>query len=427
MTAEIAILNKHGVALAADSAVSIGERKVYNSANKLFALSKKHPVGIMIYGSAEFMGTPWETIIKYYRGRHLKDQSFARLQDYADDFVEFLRTTEIFPSSAESRFISHVFDGVCEAARNSVIKAVDDATKTEAISPDRVIELLKEVLLQIRSHTDSITQSVHLSEDTRTQIIDHHMDRLLQIAAHRFERIPLDDADMSSLLKSFLSCLGTIDLSNEHHTGVVIAGFGEDEIFPHIESFLVQGRACGYLKMEHQPTPDTDEGVAVIKPFAQREMVDMFMRGADPACISTLVKSFQDILEELPTLIIDKYNFAGGDEAKITAIRDDLDKLGTNLAEKFQRFQSEQFVDPVLSSVGSLPLDELASMAESLVNLTSFKRKVTMVQESVGGPIDVAVISKGDGFIWIKRKHYFAPELNHHYFANATRNPHDPH
>jgi hypothetical protein len=28
------------------------------------------------------------------------------------------------------------------------------------------------------------------------------------------------------------------------------------------------------------------------------------------------------------------------------------------------------------------------------------------------------VISKGDGFIWIKRKHYFDPALNYHFFAN---------
>ena len=36
----------------------------------------------------------------------------------------------------------------------------------------------------------------------------------------------------------------------------------------------------------------------------------------------------------------------------------------------------------------------------------------------VGGPIDVAVISKGDGFVWIKRKHYFKAELNLHFLDN---------
>ena len=65
--------------------------------------------------------------------------------------------------------------------------------------------------------------------------------------------------------------------------------------------------------------------------------------------------------------------------------------------------------------VSSLPKEELANMAETLVNLTSFKRKITMDAETVGGPIDVAVISKSEGFIWIKRKLYFDKNLNNHY------------
>ena len=42
--------------------------------------------------------------------------------------------------------------------------------------------------------------------------------------------------------------------------------------------------------------------------------------------------------------------------------------------------------------------------------------------ESVGGPVDVAIFSKGDGFIWIKRKHYFAPALNRCYFDTYFEN-----
>lgn len=70
MTAEIAIMNKAAVALAADSAVTFsvrGEQKVFQTVNKLFSLSKYHPVGLMVYGNAEFMGIDWETIIKIYR------------------------------------------------------------------------------------------------------------------------------------------------------------------------------------------------------------------------------------------------------------------------------------------------------------------------------------------------------------------------
>ena len=65
--------------------------------------------------------------------------------------------------------------------------------------------------------------------------------------------------------------------------------------------------------------------------------------------------------------------------------------------------------------------DELPHLAESLVALTSLKRHVSRDAETVGGPIDVALISKSDGFVWIKRKHYFRPELNPHFVANYRR------
>ena len=60
MTAIVGILNKRAVAVATDSAVTIdcqSGHKVLNSARKLFQLSKKEPVGIMIYSSANFMET----------------------------------------------------------------------------------------------------------------------------------------------------------------------------------------------------------------------------------------------------------------------------------------------------------------------------------------------------------------------------------
>jgi len=61
------------------------------------------------------------------------------------------------------------------------------------------------------------------------------------------------------------------------------------------------------------------------------------------------------------------------------------------------------------------PYDFSLAMAENLVSITSIEKKMSLDIESVGGPIDVAVISKGDGFIWYKRKHYFDKEYNPHF------------
>ena len=71
MTAEVCLMNRMGVALAADSAVTLvgdDSSKIYNSADKLFLLSEQAPVGIMVCGSSALMQAPWETLVKLYVG-----------------------------------------------------------------------------------------------------------------------------------------------------------------------------------------------------------------------------------------------------------------------------------------------------------------------------------------------------------------------
>ena len=91
MTAEIGILNKNGVVLAADSAVTLSDginSKVFNSARKLFTLSRVHSVGIMIYGDASFMGVPWEVIISEYK-KSIGNEVLADTARYINNFVDF--------------------------------------------------------------------------------------------------------------------------------------------------------------------------------------------------------------------------------------------------------------------------------------------------------------------------------------------------
>ena len=94
MTAEGAGVNLEAVALAADSAVTVaraddGPTKGFTSANKIFALSSVAPVGILVYGAANFAGIPWETLIKEYR-RINREKVFDSLPEHADDFRHFL-------------------------------------------------------------------------------------------------------------------------------------------------------------------------------------------------------------------------------------------------------------------------------------------------------------------------------------------------
>jgi hypothetical protein len=116
---------------------------------------------------------------------------------------------------------------------------------------------------------------------------------------------------------------------------------------------------------------------------------------------------------------------AGLTKKRKEALLTDLKKVGEDIVQVFNQVivehKREKHIIPIVRAVSVLPKEELASMAEALVNLTSTKRRVTLDAETVGGPIDVAVISKGDGFIWIKRKHYFDADKNPQFFNKFHR------
>jgi len=95
-------------------------------------------------------------------------------------------------------------------------------------------------------------------------------------------------------------------------------------------------------------------------------------------------------------------------DAVAAAAKASINKLTDELTSMMEL----NFSNPIIRMVSLLPKDELANLAESLVALTSLKRRVSNELETVGGAIDVALISKSDGFVWIKRKQYFSSELN---------------
>ena len=111
---------------------------------------------------------------------------------------------------------------------------------------------------------------------------------------------------------------------------------------------------------------------------------------------------------------------SGGDLDRIadltTMVRDATKSIGDVL---FQKARKEHSI-PLRRVLGALPVDEMAELAETLINLQSLKEKVTKPSQTVGGPIDVAVITKSEGLVWIKRKHFFDLGLNSRYMQRLA-------
>lgn len=60
----------------------------------------------------------------------------------------------------------------------------------------------------------------------------------------------------------------------------------------------------------------------------------------------------------------------------------------------------------------AMPIQDAIDLAEFLVNLTIGYSRFRPGAPSVGGPVEVAAITKHEHFKWVRRKHYFNDKLN---------------
>jgi hypothetical protein len=427
MTAQIAIMNKNAVAVATDSAVTTRDArgvKVYNSANKLFTLSKYHPVGIMVHANAEFMGYPWETLIKVYR-KNLGMDSFATVNEYASSFFEFLLAQESMfgVTKQESWFRARavrLLSDVNEEFTTVVRKYLDEHGE---IDDEIVKTLFGDFLAEGELNlTNKAWIPLYEDESSRESFIKMARPIVEQVTSSVFQSLPIDDFRERLIILCIVSFLTD---SAQDYSGVVFAGFGESEMLPVVESYWTDGIFGGLIRhgLQSNLSGNLNETPnSWIFPFAQSDTVYRFLQGIDPqykrealACVSDLTRH---VSEHVSASTASLYLSDADRNAATQSLQEAINTHSETLWGRLAMLENGRFLAPVMDVIASLPKEDLAAIAESLVNLTSFQRKILREAETVGGPIDVAVISKGDGFVWIKRKHYFEKDLNPAFFAN---------
>lgn len=210
---------------------------------------------------------------------------------------------------------------------------------------------------------------------------------------------------------------------SSYETGVVFTGYGEAEILPSIQQWTVDGRygsvARAWIEREHDLNKSEAPSALVI-PFAQSDIAFLFMEGMQLDYLNFIEKTTEGILKEKSARLVDSYVPQRSREVESAKQQADDRILVKKFMEEFEEMRKESAISPMLRVVSSLPKEEMAAMAEALVEITSLRRKIDSKIESVGGPVDVAIISKSDGFVWIKRKHYFSMDLNHDFMVRRN-------
>lgn len=423
MTCEIAIMNLNAVALAADSAMTVTrwvngvqEQRYFKGSNKIFQVSNHHPVGLMVFGTASLQSVPWELIIKEFR-MHLKTTSYPSLRGYAEALFDYIRQhpslfpqvrrKELFLDEAENTGLALVSILIknlklieAPADENGKKKVIDDYLDAE------LANVLKDPLPpNFPAGADDKAEADNLAE-LRTKfdaIVDWakrkrtHADRTID--AERLQKLAV-----RTLFRRYSKLMSS--------SGIVVAGFGELDLYPGFHEFSVYGFVLDYLVFDDAGSQSVSVGSSsVIKAFATTQMVDTFLLGFSEEVYTHVISQYVKSTKALADAIQQELNVQA-----IPNLDQHMQKSLKTYQEAWTRAVADAHYKPLREVVSSLPVDEMAELAQTLVMLQSLKEKVTSPTESVGGPIDVATITRHEGVIWISRKHYFDVEKNPRYF-----------
>ena len=416
MTSIVGILNKQAVAVAADSAVTVnGGAKIYNTANKIFNLSKGCPVGIAIYGNAALNGcVPWEVVIKMYR-KHIGDKKFATLSEYAQHFFEYVQSyTQQYISDEDALSIleGNILQFWCE----EFTRGLREGDGLDAPIAKLALSILKDKVnafaTKLKKHK-VLEAYKDVKIDAFVAAIQDVLDIIKQQITKNGGKWEEYEAPICEILYRMFT---TTALNNPNTSGVSIFGFGENEIYPSLQEYLVYNIVLGVQRIDKKPDCVINESKrASIYAMAQRDVIETFVEGVSKTIKNTFLDATESAIKETVkgvSSVIKPYDANLADAIKAMDSRGIVQQYRNTINEIIQRDQ----VSPLIRTIASMGKEDIADLAENLIYMTSMKRHVTPFAETVGGPIDVAIISKGDGFIWMKRKHYFSADLNRTFF-----------
>lgn len=419
MTSEVLILNKKAIVIGADSAVTTsgGDHPRYSkTADKIFELCNGGSIAAAIYGSASIDGVPWEVALKLFRS-HLGAATLSRVGEYSTSLIAYLTANDkLFSPTSRRDAVDSQFDSALKTILEYV-RDIEPAVMDDNASPQDRKDAWSRASTIVQNQLASLGVAQSLSQAALDALLND-LDVWTERAQKQLDEVPtLAQVDASLLARLGHMLRYHLPTTILNKTGLVVAGYGDDQIFPAYEQLAIYGHVGEELYHAREESYEVSHAAGGrIKPLAQTSMIDMFTDGFG--------KSLEEIIdrhcdESLGTV------FADLGKAGIAVPKNISDDIIQRCQGAFKigwkRENWRKNLRPLMAVLQGLSVQEMAHLAESLLGLESLKERVTSPSESVGGPIDVAVITRGEGLVWVRRKHYFDPELNLRYQARLRK------
>jgi hypothetical protein len=279
-------MNRHALVLAADSAVTVTrweqgrkEERYFKGTNKIFQLSAVNPVGLMIFDAADLQRVPWELIAKEFR-QALGAKSYPSIGDYASKLFEYIDGhTKLFPSTYRTKLFIRNVDQIMIG---TLVRANDDPRVTAAAADAVAADSARRTVLSERAAAIAGAPIKAPFTQANVEAAYNAHGAALHVEAvediHRFGAQTTFDPE--ALVKLGIDALYRDPEAYLATTGLVVAGFGDDEYFPSYEEFHCPGFIGERLFFEKKGGLSISvEDSGYFSAFATTSMVDTFTMG----------------------------------------------------------------------------------------------------------------------------------------------------
>ena len=450
MTSQLALMNSVAVALASDSAVTIGS-KTFDGAKKIFRLESNPKIGFMISGVASY--TPcdvtWERVIRLFDMSI--QQEFSTVKECVDMFIEYVSKEKVLlPNSENSislqydliNFVEKFIRPEQKRLFQEAVKEMSGDLYTEFEGLDSHVD--KKIGVEIERFHVMIKRLIEgLSEEEEFEhkrIMKNHLETVNKASELFCEKHDLSKSHEKKIYEIMAYHLCAQPALEKHYnwrdfTNVVIAGFGSRNITPELHelkvgaiidekvgAFYYADSHCIRIRKDLKDTgelnyPETDKEMysasAFIIPYAQIDELQNILNGIHPQFEKNYLRT--QIPSNLRNVVT---------ESIITQIKDTpgigpttLDKIHQSITESH-----EELEDAIRSEIAQGAAHWKAKTRRQnfrnstkfmdSVQLAKFAKKIVTIEaevayysnlrnRSVGGEIVVAYITMEDGMIFV--------------------------
>ena len=383
------VVNRQGVALASDSALTVGGRiAVFEHSQKIYQLSKKHRVAAIHSGNVNLFGVIDKILIEHFEKEYLDfKEEYSKLEDYVDAFIKYLESKKDYfkldineVKNIESRVYHLIYDILDDVVENFECETVEEA----------VIEYEKRVK---SISNDSWSNPVnYINEKYKKYIKDEleeyfNMDNITKEEFDRVEKVIIEN-----LTKFELDPLR-----------VVFIGYEKGNIFPSIIQTNIFEYVNGKITYVTQPKLSVSgeiENQMFQICLGECNAINSFTNDIADSIFESFFEEYDAYLSKVIEEDLESISVEQKD-----ALQERLSIIRNNVENAVMKDIDKSIIENT-EALRSVSVDELVRFAENMVKMTMIQSEYNLAsdyQGTVSGKVQSAYITAIKGFEWFSK------------------------